>query len=84
MTSSNSVGAQLSARRYVHTVPDIRRASWVVIDLRDPWVVRRDSPILTRHPEVVRALPARLEHDPAWTKVFDRDRVLVFRSSGGG
>jgi uncharacterized membrane protein len=84
VTSSNSVGAQLSARRYVYTVPDIRRASWVVIDLRDPWVVRRDSPILTRHPEVVGALASRLEDSAAWTKVFDRERVLVFRSSASG
>jgi uncharacterized membrane protein len=84
VTSSNSVGAQLSARRYVYTVPEVRRASWVVIDLRDPWVVRHDSPILTRHPEVVRTFASRLEHDPAWTKVFDRERVLVFRASAGG
>ena len=31
-------------------------AEWVVVDLTDPWVVRPDSPILTRHPKVVRAL----------------------------
>jgi hypothetical protein len=84
VTTSNSVGAHLSARRYVHSVPDTRGVSWVVVDLRDPWVVRRDSPVLTRHPEVVRALAARLEHDPAWTTVFDRERVLVFRSSASG
>jgi uncharacterized membrane protein len=84
VTVSNSVGAHLSARRYVYSVPDVHRASWVVIDLRDPWVVRRDSPILTRHPEVVRALASRLERDPAWTKVFEREGVLVFRSSGSG
>jgi uncharacterized membrane protein len=81
---SNSVGAHLSARRYVYSVPDIHRASWVVIDLQDPWVVMRDSPILTRHPEIVRALATRLERDPAWTKVFDRERVLVFRSAASG
>ena len=82
VTTSNNAGAHLSARRYVYSVPNLGRAEWVVIDRRDPWVVSRDSPILTRHPEIVRALASRLERDPGWTKVFERDGVLVFRKSG--
>ena len=84
VAASNTAGAHLSDRRYVYSVPVLRKAEWVVLDLRDPWVVRPDSPVLTRHPEVVHALAMRLEDDPSWTKVFDRGRVLVFRSSGGG
>ena len=82
--ASNTAGAHLSDRRYVYSIPNLGGATWAVIDLRDPWVVRRDSPILTRHPEVVRALAARLARDSDWTKVFDRERVLVFRSSAPG
>ena len=55
------------------------RATWVVVDRADPWIVTPDSPILTRHPEVVRAFVARLDRDPALAKVFERDGVLVFR-----
>jgi hypothetical protein len=51
----------------------------VVVDRADPWVVTPDSPILTRHPKVVRALMTRLEQDTRWTKAFDRDGVVVFR-----
>jgi uncharacterized membrane protein len=75
---SNLVGAHLSDRRYVYSVPNLGRADWVVVDRRDPWVVRPDSPILTRHPKVVARLVAGLEADPAWRKVFERDDVFVF------
>ena len=81
VTASNTVGAHLSARRYIYSVPLLRSAEWVVVDREDPWVVRPDSPILTRHPKVVRSLVTRLETDPAWTKVFDREGVVVFRKS---
>jgi uncharacterized membrane protein len=81
VTGSNTVGAHLSARRYVYSVPMLGRAEWVVVDRADPWVVRPDSPILTRHPKVVRALVAQLEADAGWTKVFDREGVVVFRKS---
>jgi hypothetical protein len=45
--------------------------------------VSPDSPILTRHPEFVRAFVARLERDPAWSKVSEREGVLVFRRLSG-
>jgi uncharacterized membrane protein len=76
---SNSVGAHLSARQFVYSVPVLGRAEWVVIDRGDPWVVRPDSPILTNHPEIVRALAERLERDAAWRSVFEREGVVVFR-----
>ena len=78
VAASNVAGAHLSARRYIYSVPVLGRASWVVVDRADPWVVSRDSPILTNHPEVVRAFVAELEADPAWRSVFDRSGVIVF------
>jgi hypothetical protein len=63
----------------VYSVPQVHRARWAVVDLADPWTVRPDSPILTRHPKVVRAFAARLEHDPSWEKVFQRAGVAVFK-----
>ena len=83
VSSSNTVGAHLSDRRYVYSVPDLGRATWVVIDLGDPFVVTPDSPILTQHPKLARALAARLGRDPRWTKVSAREGVLVFRRRGG-
>ena len=83
VTASNPAGAHLSARRYVYSIPLLQRAEWVVVDLDDPWVVRPDSPLLNRRPEVVRAFAKRLDLDPGWRKVFERDRVLVFRRANG-
>jgi len=81
VTGSNSVGAHLSSRRHVYSVPMYAQAEWVVVDEDDPWVVKPDSPILTRHPNVVRRLVVRLEADAGWEKVFDQDAVVVFRRS---
>jgi uncharacterized membrane protein len=79
VTASNGPGAHLSARRYVYVVPTLRRASWAVIDLADPWVAMPDSPLLTQHPRIVRRLVATLERDPSWEKVFERAGVVVFK-----
>jgi len=81
VSGSNDVGAHLSARRYYYAVPVVGRATWIVLDTRDPWVTSLDSPILTRHPERVRALARRIGSSPEWRKVFDRGGVLVFRKT---
>jgi uncharacterized membrane protein len=83
VSASNPAGAHLSARRYVYSIPLFERAEWIVVDLDDPWIVRPDSPLLNPHPEVVRAFARRVESDPHWRKVFERDRVLVFRRADG-
>ena len=79
VSASNTAGAHLSARRYIYSIPNLGRASWVVVDLRDPWVVSPDSPILARRPRAVSAFATRLESDPAWVREFAREGVLVFR-----
>ena len=84
VTASNTAGAHLSDRRYVYSVPLLGRAQWAVVDLGDPWIVRPDSPILTNHPEVVRAFAARLEREPGWVVAFRRDDVVVLRRSDAG
>jgi uncharacterized membrane protein len=84
VTVSNSVGAHLSARRHVYSVPVLESAEWAVVDGADPWVVRVGSPILTNDPERVAAFVRRLERDPTWSKTFDRENVLVFRRARSG
>lgn len=79
VTASNPAGAHMSDRRYIYSVPLLEKAEWVVVDLDDPWVVQPDSPLLNRHPEVVRGFAERIERDSRWRKVFERDSVLVFR-----
>jgi uncharacterized membrane protein len=83
VTTSNGAGGHLSARRYVYSVPIVRRAEWALVDLDDPWVVSADSPVLTRHPEVVSAFVKRLRKSPAWHEVSDESGVIVFRRVAG-
>ena len=68
----------LGAAVHVHGADSSAGLTWVVVDRADPWVVTRDSPILTNHPERVRAFVARLESD-GWQMVFDRSGVVVLR-----
>jgi uncharacterized membrane protein len=79
VTSSNLVGAQLSARRHVYSVPVLARAEWAVVDTAEPWVVSDESPILTQDPARVRRFVRDLERDPRWSRVFEREGVVVFR-----
>jgi hypothetical protein len=85
VTSSNDVGAHLSARRRVFSVPVLGDAEWIVVDLDEPWVTRRDSPILTDDPEVVRAFADEVERRPDWAVAFRREGVVVLhrRDTGG-
>ncbi|HXG75240.1 MAG TPA: DUF2079 domain-containing protein [Gaiellaceae bacterium] len=76
---SNSVGAHLSARRTVYSVPVLGAAEWVVVDLADPWVVRAGSPILTRDPEQVARFVSRLRADRGWTTIVANDHVVVLQ-----
>jgi hypothetical protein len=82
VTSSNDVGAHLSSRRSIYTVPVVGDATWALLDLDDPWATRPESPLLHRQPAKVRQLARRLERDPAWQKVYGRGGVVVFRRSG--
>ena len=75
---------RLSARRYIYSVPVLRRAEWVLVDRRDPWVVSPDSAVLTRHPDVVSAFVSRLRESPAWHQVSDESGVVVFRRVAEG
>jgi hypothetical protein len=79
VTSTNKVGGHLSARRYVYSVPVIRRAKWMVLDARDPWLPRAGLMILARDPARFSVFVARIERSPSWHEVFREDGVLVFK-----
>ena len=77
VTVTNRVGAHLSARRTVHLFPARDEAEWAVLDTRDPsnttasWI--GPVPFATQL--------ARLERDPSWRLVFDREDVRVYRKA---
>jgi len=85
VASTNRAGSHLSERRYFYSVPHVEDAHWVVLDMVDTWVPLPPQGEEPRpswghtDPELIRTLRARLASSKRWTKVFDRDGVLVFR-----
>jgi uncharacterized membrane protein len=76
VSSTNTVGAHLSARRRIESFPVRRTADWLVLDRSDVWLPaageQDDGPLLERSLREVAA-------DPGWERVFARDGVLVYR-----
>jgi uncharacterized membrane protein len=74
VSSTNGLGAHLSARRRVFSFPVVREAEWLAVDLRRPsYLDRRSSPSTT-------AIPlARLLSSGDWVTVLDEDGIIVLR-----
>jgi uncharacterized membrane protein len=79
VSASEGLGGRLSERRVIYSFPMIRDADWVIVDRRDPWLP--DLPNLRRgwRPEEYASAVRRLERDPRFRQVFNRDGVLVYR-----
>ena len=76
VSSTNGLGAHLSARRRVFSFPVVREATWVAVDLRRAsYLDRRSSPSTAAVPL------ARLLLRDEWTKVLDEDGVVVLHRS---
>ncbi|MBM2821791.1 MAG: hypothetical protein HW413_537 [Thermoleophilia bacterium] len=77
VTATNRVGAHLSARRQIFTVPVVARSDWIVLDSSDAYipgiVVGRENP------ELLRTFLRRIETSTKWEKLLDRNGVFVFR-----
>jgi uncharacterized membrane protein len=82
LSTTNRVGGHLSARRYVYSVPVLERAEWIVLDTWDALIARTGSTILEWDPAGLQRFRQRIERGTGWTKVFERDGVLVFRKVG--
>jgi uncharacterized membrane protein len=73
VSASNSLGAHLSERRRVLSVPKFSDASWVAVDETRPSYADRLAPIPSA------AAVVRLRRDARWKLVFQEDGILVFR-----
>ncbi len=78
VTATNRAGAQLSARRYVYSVPTVGRAEWALVDTWNAWMPASQNRAEGPHPELLRAFLSRLQSSPRWQQVFERDGVFVF------
>ena len=74
VSSTNGLGAHLSARRRVFSFPVIGEAAWVAVDLR------RASYLDLRSAPSTTAIPlARLLRSGAWETVLEEDGIFVLR-----
>jgi uncharacterized membrane protein len=72
VSSTNVVGAHLSDRRRVLSLPKLADATWVVADETRSSYADRSAPLPAA------AALVRLRQSPDWKLVFSRDGVLVF------
>ncbi len=73
VSATNSLGAHLSARRRVLSLPKLSDATWVAADETRSSYADRFAPLPSA------AALVRLRRSPDWRLVFERDGVLVFR-----
>ncbi len=80
VSSSNAIGAHLSARAHLYSFPVRADAAWVIVDEADSWLANGGE---RNRPKLYRAELAALRHDSAWELVFRADGVLVYRRAAG-
>ncbi len=73
VSATNSLGAHLSARRRVLSLPKLSDATWVAADETRPSYADRSAPLPAA------AALVNLRRSPSWRLVFEEDGVLVFR-----
>jgi uncharacterized membrane protein len=74
VSSTNGLGAHLSARRRVFSFPVVREAEWVAVDLRRAsYLDRRSAPSTTAVPL------ARMLESGDWETVLEEDGIFVLR-----
>jgi uncharacterized membrane protein len=75
VSTTNVLGAHLSARRRILSVPKLGDATWVAVDETRSSYADRVAPLPSAEALV------RLRRNPHWNLVFERDGVLVFHKS---
>ncbi len=73
VSATNVLGAHLSARRRVLSLPNLADATWVAVDETRSSYADRVAPLPSA------AALVRLRRSPHWRLVFEQDGVLVFQ-----
>jgi uncharacterized membrane protein len=79
VSTTNLAGSQLSARRYVFSVPTVDpRVNWIVVDSWDTWMPPSPSREEGLHPMELRRFLDRIAASARWRQTYGRDGVFVF------
>jgi uncharacterized membrane protein len=73
VSATNALGAHLSSRRRVLSMPRLGDATWVAADETRPSYLDRNDPVAET------AALVRLRRSPRWRLVFEEDGVVLFR-----
>ena len=76
VSSTNQVGAHLSARPKIYMFPVLKDARWVVVDQADPWHTANGDPMWSAR--FAREL-ALFRLDARFQRIFQEDGITVFR-----
>ncbi len=77
VSTTNRLGSDLLARRYVYTAPVVGRASWVVLDLTDSFIPKSVGGY--PDPSALDGFHSRLMASAGWQQVFRQGPVVVYR-----
>jgi uncharacterized membrane protein len=77
VSTTNSIGAHISARRRILSLPRLDDATWVVADETQSSYLDRISPLPSANDLVA------LRRNPDWRLVFEEDGILVFKRTAG-
>jgi uncharacterized membrane protein len=78
VAATNRLAAHLSERRYVYSVPVLRRARWIAVDLEEPWFPHTPGHVGGLDPARMTRFIESLDRDPRWRLVFERASVRVY------
>lgn len=78
VSTTNSLGAHLSARRRILSFPRIGDAAWVAVDETNGSYLDGTGPLPMETDVMI------LRRDPGWQLVFEQDGVLVFHRMTSG
>jgi uncharacterized membrane protein len=80
VSATNYLGAHLSERHTIYSVPVIRYAEWIVVDRSETFVPAIPGRVTEgRRPMYIRRFQSRIETGAEWKRVFGRDDVFVYR-----
>jgi uncharacterized membrane protein len=77
VSTTNSIGAHISARRRILSLPRLDDATWVIADETQSSYLDRISPLPSATDLVA------LRRNPDWRLVFEEDGILVFKRIAG-
>jgi hypothetical protein len=77
VSTTNTAGSHLAARRILYSAPVVSQADWVLVDSWDSWMPSTTTRREGLHRELLERFLDRIASSPKWRRVFAEDGVFV-------